>query len=171
MQRSAELTEQYFQFVWRMLRRSGVAEADVDDAAQEVFEVATRKLDAIEFGRERAFLFKTAQLIAKKSRRMRYQRWQRESEESDGLPSSAADPETLSLHLERRRMLDTILDAMPEELRTVFVLYELEGLLTREIAELIEKPEGTVASRLRRAREIFHERASALQQGSRRAMP
>jgi RNA polymerase sigma-70 factor (ECF subfamily) len=41
-------------------------------------------------------------------------------------------------------------------------LFELEGLRTREIAELLEVPTGTVASRLRRARDAFHERAEQL---------
>jgi len=45
---------------------------------------------------------------------------------------------------------------MPAELREVFVLFELEGLRSTEIAPLLGLPVGTVASRLRRAREAFH---------------
>jgi RNA polymerase sigma-70 factor (ECF subfamily) len=44
---------------------------------------------------------------------------------------------------------------MPIDLRAVFVLYELEQLTSAEIAELLQIPPGTVASRLRRARESF----------------
>jgi len=44
----------------------------------------------------------------------------------------------------------------------VFVLFELEGMTTPEIAELIGIPLGTAASRLRRARETFREAASKL---------
>ena len=61
-------------------------------------------------------------------------------------------------HLERqqaRELLDTILDALPEELRAVLVLFELEGLEVREIAALQDIPIGTASSRLRRAREEF----------------
>jgi RNA polymerase sigma-70 factor (ECF subfamily) len=53
-------------------------------------------------------------------------------------------------------LLDEVLDAMTMDLRTVFVLFELEELPTAEIARLLEIPVGTAASRLRRAREEFH---------------
>jgi RNA polymerase sigma-70 factor (ECF subfamily) len=44
---------------------------------------------------------------------------------------------------------------LPDDTRPVFVLYELEGLTMDEIAACLEVPAGTVASRLRRAREAF----------------
>jgi RNA polymerase sigma-70 factor, ECF subfamily len=50
-----------------------------------------------------------------------------------------------------------VLDAMPIELRAVFVLFELEGMTSPEIAAISGLPPGTVASRLRRARERFRE--------------
>ena len=52
-------------------------------------------------------------------------------------------------------MLDGVLHAMEEDLRAVFVLFELEEMPTAEIATLLAIPPGTVASRLRRAREEF----------------
>ena len=67
--------------------------------------------------------------------------------------------------LERRQaraLLDQLLDEMPEDLRVVFVLFELEELSTPQIAELCALPIGTVASRLRRAREEFHAIAKRL---------
>jgi RNA polymerase sigma-70 factor (ECF subfamily) len=48
---------------------------------------------------------------------------------------------------------------MPVELSAVFVLFELEGLTMAEIAPLLSLAPGTVASRLRRAREDFRDRA------------
>jgi len=53
-------------------------------------------------------------------------------------------------------MLDAVLDSMPMEQRTVFVLFEFEELSVPEIALLVDAPLGTVSSRLRRARELFH---------------
>jgi RNA polymerase sigma-70 factor (ECF subfamily) len=61
-------------------------------------------------------------------------------------------------------MLDRALDALPDELRTVFVLFELESMSGVEIASLLDLPAGTVASRLRRARHLF--RASIFELGS-----
>ena len=60
-------------------------------------------------------------------------------------------------------MLDGVLEQMDSDLRTVFVLYEFEDLSMAEIAEVVAIPRGTVASRLRRAREDFRERVRALQ--------
>ena len=57
-------------------------------------------------------------------------------------------------------MLDRILEQMDLDLRAVFVLFELEELTTSEIAALLEIPTGTVASRLRRARETFEEQVT-----------
>src|SRR5262249_40391142 len=58
--RLAAMAAENFHFIWRSLRRLGVPVPLVDDAAQQVFEVAARRLDEVELGRERAFLFKTA---------------------------------------------------------------------------------------------------------------
>jgi RNA polymerase sigma-70 factor, ECF subfamily len=54
-------------------------------------------------------------------------------------------------------VLDALLASLPLDLRTVFVLYELEELTMAEIARALDLPMGTVASRLRRARETFEE--------------
>ena len=51
--------------------------------------------------------------------------------------------------------IDAILERMEESLRTVFVLHEIEELTMAEISETLQVPAGTVASRLRRAREQF----------------
>jgi RNA polymerase sigma-70 factor (ECF subfamily) len=69
-------------------------------------------------------------------------------------------------------MLDDVLDALDDDLRVVFVLAELEELTAPEIAGLIGVPLGTVASRLRRAREEFNKsvkRLRARQEGAARA--
>jgi RNA polymerase sigma-70 factor (ECF subfamily) len=53
--------------------------------------------------------------------------------------------------------VDEILDGLPFEMRVVFVLFEKEELTTHQIAALLDLPMGTVASRLRRSRELFQE--------------
>jgi RNA polymerase sigma-70 factor (ECF subfamily) len=146
-----------FQFIWRTLRRLGVRpESAVDDATQRVFEIAARKHRKIQPGHERAFLFKTAVLVAAEERRA--QRRGREIAD-EALVRAAVDTAPLADQLlEQRRhraRLDLLLDELEPNLRTVFVLYELEGLTTPEISELLEIPLGTAASRLRRARSEF----------------
>jgi RNA polymerase sigma-70 factor (ECF subfamily) len=145
--------------VWRVLRRNGVPAADADDAVQKVFLVLSRKAHGVEPGRERPFLLRTAVFVASEARRT--QRRRRESKESsfDERPSDRPNPEHELLERERLSQLDAILKEMDEPLRVPFVLYEIEGLTMAVIAEIIEVPLGTVASRLRRARARFEQLA------------
>jgi RNA polymerase sigma-70 factor (ECF subfamily) len=152
------LVDEHHDFVWRSLRRLSVPVGDVDDAAQRVFLTVARKLGTIRQGSEKAFLFQTALRVASESRRARVRRREAASDE-DAPDSSPVGEELLDLR-RARRALDDVLDAMPMELRAVFVLFELQGLTMSEIAELLEVPPGTVASRLRRARAQFREKAA-----------
>ncbi len=141
--------------VWRMLRRHGVSEADADDATQKVFLVFSRKLDAIDEGRELSFLLRSAVLVASETRRSTRRR-----RESDDPPPELPAPHATApdAALEQRQALarlDAILENIDEPLRTVFVLHEIEEMTMAEIAETLDVPPGTVASRLRRAREAF----------------
>jgi RNA polymerase sigma-70 factor (ECF subfamily) len=149
------MVTEHFDFVWRSLVRLGVPRRDAEDALQQVFLVAARKVDLIEPGRERAFLFATALRLASRARRTLLRR----REVLDGVAREQADPsasvdERIDETRARAVALE-ILEAMPLDLRAVFVLFELEQMTMVEIAKLLELPAGTVASRLRRARELF----------------
>jgi RNA polymerase sigma-70 factor (ECF subfamily) len=146
----------HFSFVWRSLLRLRVPRADAEDALQQVFIVASRKLDAIEPGREQAFLFGVVLKIAAHARRTEGRRREVLCAEPIEQVDEGADTETLFDRARARATLDAILDAMPMDIRAVFVLFELERLTTAEIAGLLDLPIGTVASRLRRARAQFY---------------
>jgi RNA polymerase sigma-70 factor (ECF subfamily) len=156
----ADLVVEHGDFVWRSLRRLGVAEGQADDAAQVVFLAVRTRLADIEPGKERAFLFRVAMNVAIHERR----RLARRREELQGEEVVAADPRPLpdeALEQARAlRLLDRVLDALPGPLRTVFVLHELEESTMAEIAETLQIPTGTVASRIRRAREAFRAAAA-----------
>jgi RNA polymerase sigma-70 factor (ECF subfamily) len=156
--RVAAFVREHHGFAWRVLRRFGLAPADADDAAQRVFMIAATRLDDIARGSERAFLFRTAAHVASKAHRARRQRPDRPapdaSESADPLPP----PDALLEQRRARDLLDRILGELPEDLRAVFVLFEIEGLRAPEVAEALEIPLGTVASRLRRARTEVSER-------------
>jgi RNA polymerase sigma-70 factor (ECF subfamily) len=158
------IVDDHFGFVARSLRGLGVVDADVDDAAQQVFLVVARRLAEIERGREASFLFQTALRIASRSRRGRARR--REAGDDDiEVVDQRASPEELIDQRRARAMLDRVLEDMDDELRAVFVLYEIEEMTSPQIADLLEIPLGTVASRLRRAREDFHARARRFAKG------
>lgn len=163
------LVTEHFDFVWRCLVRLGVPRADAEDALQQVFLVASSKLEAIEPGRERAFLFGTALRIASRARRTRERRREILDDEPETRADATPQADDLLDRARARAALDAILDGMPIELRAVFVLHELEQLTMAQIAELLELPSGTVASRLRRAREEF--RAAARRLGGGKEQP
>ena len=167
--RLRSMVSDHYDFIWRSLRRLGVPNTDVDDCAQQVFWVAARKLDLITQGSERAFLFSTALRVASDARRSRVRRREvpQEDDARDTTCDSGPHPDEVADRKRARELLDEVLAAMPLDLRTVFVLFELEEMATQDIATLLEIPTGTVASRLRRAREEFHKLVARLKHGMR----
>lgn len=154
--RLRRMLDESFDFIWRSLRRFGLSDDRADDAAQQVFIIASRKLDMIRPDAERSFLFGTAMRVASDMRRSAVAR--REIAHADpagDLADTSSSPDDLIDQRRAREMLDGVLHAMEEDLRAVFVLFELEEMPTAEIATLLAIPPGTVASRLRRAREEF----------------
>jgi len=55
------------------------------------------------------------------------------------------------------------LQKLADDTRTVFMLFGLEGMTTAQISQMLDVPMGTVASRLRRAREDFQKETKRLQ--------
>ncbi|HEV8246007.1 MAG TPA: sigma-70 family RNA polymerase sigma factor [Polyangiaceae bacterium] len=151
--RLQRMIEADYRLIWRLLRRLGVPSDGADDATQQVFLIAAERLDDIREGSERAFCFGTALRLAQSMKR----RHAREpaSDTGDLNPSPLPNPEELADRKRARELLDQILEDIPADLRTVFILFELEDLTSPEIAELVGVPVGTVASRLRRARDRF----------------
>jgi len=148
----ATLLHLHFDFIWRLLKRLGVAEAE--DAAQQVFTVAWKRIGDITAGKEKAFLVGIALNVGADARRARQRRLE-DGAELDELPAPLPDASDLLDQRRARVVLDEILATLTAELREAFVLFEVEQLKVREVAELLGIPPGTAASRLRRAREAF----------------
>ncbi len=154
--RFRSMVDSNFNFVWRYVRGLGVPEALADDAAQQVFMVAAQKIDSIVEGRERSFLVGTALGVAANVRRSNARR--HEVADAAALAArvdEAANPEQRAETKQALALLDRFLESLPDDLRTVFILFELEGMTMAAMAEALDLPQGTVASRLRRAREEF----------------
>jgi RNA polymerase sigma-70 factor (ECF subfamily) len=159
LRRTVEL---HFDGLWRFLRRLGISEGDVDDGVQEVILVLARKLDQVDEGSERSFMFSTAFRVASDMRRRAKRRRTLEESavhEAEG-PSVGLDPEASAQQRRLGVLFSQVLEQLSLELRVVFVLYELEDFTMAEIAETLGVPSGTVASRLRRGRETFERLAA-----------
>jgi RNA polymerase sigma-70 factor (ECF subfamily) len=161
--RVRDAIEAHYKPLWRFLRRMGVEESQVEDATQQVLLVFAQRGDEVAPGLVRSFLFGTALRVASDFRRKR----QRTVPVVDlgalrEIAHPAPDAEQQTAQGELRQLLDRILDELAPELRAVFVLAELEETTMAEVARVLGIPPGTVASRLRRARELFAEKAHEL---------
>ena len=144
--------------VWRLLRCRGLSPDVAADATQEVFLVAAQRLPDVGVGKERAFLIGTALHVAQAARRT-HSRLQLQ-EDVDVLDERAP---TLDDRKSALDMVGKILARVDPPLVEVFVLYEIAEFSSFEIAELLGIPRGTVASRLRFAREAFREAAGRME--------
>jgi RNA polymerase sigma-70 factor (ECF subfamily) len=145
-------------YVWRLCRRLGLPAGDADDAIQQVFLTASRRLRDVREGSERAFLYGVAVNVAAKWRQSHLRRREDLKPSFDLVGGASPSAEELLDHQSELRLLDALLDSMPDDLRVVFVLHEIEQQTTPKIAEALGIAVGTVASRLRRAREDFAQR-------------
>lgn len=152
-ERLAALYTEHSDGVWRLLRRLGNDSARADDLCQQVFLVAMDRLDDIVPGKERAFLAGAAVRISRKQ----FGTSTREAWADEALDVSDPNmgPEEATELRRKRALLEQLLSKLSDDLRVAFVLHELEGYTQREIGELLQIPDGTAASRLRRARESF----------------
>jgi RNA polymerase sigma-70 factor (ECF subfamily) len=155
--------EAHYAPLWRFLRRMGVDEGHLEDSVQNVLLVFARHSGEIAPAAVRSFLFGTALRVASDYRRRRGRSVDIvDLDEAKDHRHSAPDAERALEQRELRRFLDRVLDELTPELRAVFVLTELEELTMAETARVLGIPPGTVASRLRRAREVFTAAAHAL---------
>jgi len=148
----------HFAFVWRCLRRLGVREPDVVDLTQKVFLTAYFKHAQFE-GRSRltTWLFGICQRVASDYRRSARIRREIATDAAE-LEAYTASRDEISAVTElgqRRRLVNAMLEKLPEPQRVVFVMFELDEMSGQEIADLLDTSLGTVRSRLRLAREAF----------------
>jgi RNA polymerase sigma-70 factor (ECF subfamily) len=157
----AEWFHRYFDLLWRLVARLGVAGHSIDDVVQEAFIAASRRRADIREGQERRFLIGAAVRLSSNFRQRAHVR--REINDSERLEleaSAVPDAERLLIEKNLRALLDAALATLSDSHREIFVLYELEGFSTPEIAEILGIPLGTVASRLARARSGFSRAAA-----------
>lgn len=160
-----QIFNEYAAFIWRTLRHLGIAESDLPDVCQEVFLAVHKKVDGFE-GRSKlsTWLYGICMRVASDHRRRAYVRRE--------LPVSEPPPRQLDAtqhedyeRLQARALLQRILDGLDDDKRAVFVLYEIEGLAMKEIADIMSCPLQTAYSRLHAARRHVLEAAKEARDG------
>jgi len=116
--------------------------------------VKLQKVGSIESEKTRSYVFSVVVRVASEMRRASGRQQHVELHEHLQAPAPL-DAEGLLEQKRVRELLDQVLSGLSWELRTVFVMFELEGLSSPEIADALGVSRGTIASRLRLAREAF----------------
>ncbi len=143
----AELFAAHLRFVWRVLLAYGVREPDAEDATQEVFIVAHRRMESWDPARAsaRTWLHAIAVRTAANYRRLAHVR----REQSEGVvePVARADADD---SIDTARLLEQLsreLERIDEKKRAVFVLHEIEELPMSEVAAIVGCPVKTAYAR------------------------
>jgi RNA polymerase sigma-70 factor (ECF subfamily) len=144
-------------FLWRALRGLGVAEAQVDDAVQEVFMVVHRRLaDYQPQGHIRSWLFAIAMRVAQDHKRRARRKPTVPLADEPGIAGGESPFEQVARN-QALAFVERFLDTLNDEQRALFVLSELEQMRVPEIAELLGENVNTVYSRQRAIRKLFAE--------------
>lgn len=141
-----QLYESSHQNVYRlMVRMAGVQ--DADDLTQQVFLQAFRKLG--QFSGQAAFGTWLYRLAVNEALQFLRRDRKRKHQTLDWEPT---DGSRYGERTDQKDLLDRALSRIDPELRAIFLLREVDGLAYGEIAQALQIPEGTVGSRLNRAR-------------------
>lgn len=145
----------HFNFVWRTLRRLGVSEAALDDAAQEVFVVVHRRLaDLIPESSPKAWLYAIAQRVASDQRRSVRRKGNLLPLTTDMLARDKTPLET-AMQRQANDLVLEFLESLDPDRRTVFILVELEQMSAPEVARVAAANLNTVYYRISSARKAF----------------
>ena len=154
------------ELIRRVVARLLGPQGQIDDAIQETFLVAWRRRGSFQ-GQAQAstWLYSIAQRVAlSMRRRARVRSWLG----LDAVPE-LPDPATPHTYFERREAAErlyALLDRITDKKRSVWILYELEGLSGEEIARIVGCPINTVWTRLHHARQELQQLARELDDGS-----
>ena len=150
---------EHFAFVWRNLRRLGVREGSLRDAAQDVFLVVHRRLSDFEGrGTVQSFLYSIVRRVAADHRRRLSRKALRDADDLETVADArSVGPEQEAVRGEALRLLLHLLERLDPDKREVLILAELEAMTIPEIAAALESNVNTIYSRLRAARKLMRE--------------
>lgn len=157
-----QLLDHWRPVILRWTRRIGGGRVDPHDVLQDVCVLIWTHLHTVREP-ERTFPAWLYRVTQREILRRRRRAWVRRVMLLDVTPErgdTAAGPERRAQMSETARLVQQVLDKLPDAQREVMVLHELEGLNQREISELLGVKLGTVKSRLRLARARFEREAA-----------
>jgi RNA polymerase sigma-70 factor (ECF subfamily) len=159
--RFAELVERHSRFLFRVAYSVLRNAQDAEDVVQETFLKLYRTRAWERMREERAFLARVTWRIAVTKRAVP------PISELDPMmaANNASSPEETAIGENWRLAVHRLIDALPESLRQPLALSALEGMTSREIAEVMGIEEGTVRTRILRSRQLLKEKLAVLSGG------
>lgn len=164
-QQIATLLVEHFPRLWRIARRMGLDTMRAEEAAQEAFVILFEKRTLVAPGKELAFLISAVTHVSQNMRRKLS--YKCECPVAPDLMDTHPALDSVQQLLERKqtkKLVDDLIAGLSEPLRVVLVLFEIEGLTLQEIADALQIPPGTAASRLRLARKAFQQAVARMSQ-------
>jgi RNA polymerase sigma-70 factor, ECF subfamily len=151
-----ELVRRYRRRVYNLVRALTAGDSEAEDLVQDIFVRAYRAIGRFRGDSAfRSWLYRIAinvvhtHLDRRRTRDGTLGAQPRDAETLDELPAGDDVEQTLL----RRQVIDRALASLPEDLRVLVVLRDVQGLKYDEIAKVVKTPRGTVESRLFRARQ------------------
>jgi RNA polymerase sigma-70 factor (ECF subfamily) len=172
-----EIVHRYKNKVYNFILRMVHNAPDAEDLTQETF---VRAYTSIQSFQSRAslntWLFRIATNLcidysrrSKRTQGMVTSLSQDDDDDSEGreldIPDPSFDPQRLLLNRELGTRLEEALKSLPDKLRTVVLLYDIEGMSYEEIAAVVGAPLGTVKSRIFNARGALRDKLSPYLRG------
>jgi RNA polymerase sigma-70 factor (ECF subfamily) len=143
-----------FQVAYAMLRNPH----DAEDVVQETFLSLYRSGAWQQMKDERAFLARATWRQAIDRLRANPRHHDNDANILLELPAPESNPEQTIIGADQHAAVHRLIDALPEELRQPLALSTVQELNSREIAAILEIPEGTVRTRLMRARQVLKQK-------------
>ncbi len=159
------LVQRQSRFVFRVAYAVLLNSHDAEDAVQETFLKLYRNHGWRHVSNERAFLARVAWRIAvdRRPRSAQTAGSGFDSNLAEDPPSPRPGPEQTLLAANQYALIHALIDRLPEELRVPLVLSAFDELNSREIGTILGIPEGTVRTRLQRARQMLRQKLASLQ--------
>jgi RNA polymerase sigma-70 factor (ECF subfamily) len=160
------LVERQSRFVFRVAYAVLLNAGDAEDAVQETFLKLYRKSGWQQAENERAFLARIAWRTAVDLKRhlTRSSSQPGASVPLEELPSLRPSPEQAVASANEHASVHALIDSLVEELRVPLVLSATKELNSRQIGEILGIPEGTVRTRLQRARQVLRQKLASLKE-------
>ncbi|MCS7263237.1 MAG: sigma-70 family RNA polymerase sigma factor [Armatimonadetes bacterium] len=158
------LIERHYQRIYKLAFQMLGNGEDAADATQETFVKAYQQIRSFRGASSFAtWLYRiainTCRDMMRRNRAIPFSQISPEDEQNDFEPSTLIEPNPNEILAEREKaeLVWMALNSLPEDTRQILVLCDMQGFSYAEVAEILNLAEGTVKSRLHRARNAFKE--------------